>query len=461
MALTHADDLGNLKVLESGKTWRSFISEQIHGESDASQREAQQQQQPESESDHRGLGTRVLDYISGEQPSASETTNVNAEPEAAVAEPSAAPVVSGTYIEGDIGPDASRGAKARKSSKTRQRKASGPPKMLGPGPTSAPAPSSSAGPSSAPAAAAPQAGYSRADRKALDDLVDRIDEPPASSERSAAPIREPRNSATQHGRPGSLSLGENEVYREALLVAQQRTGIDAAALAAMIDAEAAKKGGKWNPKSAAGTSSALGLTQFLNDSWDAMALNPKTLLHETALARGYVQRNAGGDSFKIVQRDALRALRTDPLLSIVTAAEYGTQNLAAMARDGVVPDGITDDERAHMMYIGHHEGSAGAVIHYTDSATCTEEQAETALENFAAGRALRKQRSSAREAYREFAASFCHSKFPSQVSPNEKGRAIIQKYLDANGGSWEHAYRAWLREYADRKIQPDGFRESA
>lgn len=44
---------------------------------------------------------------------------------------------------------------------------------------------------------------------------------------------------------GSLKLGANEDYRSALLLAQKRTGIDAAALASLINAEAATKNGKW------------------------------------------------------------------------------------------------------------------------------------------------------------------------------------------------------------------------
>ena len=51
-----------------------------------------------------------------------------------------------------------------------------------------------------------------------------------------------------------LSLGVNEPFRAALLKAEQLTGIDAAALAALVDAEAAKLGsgpskGQWDPQS--------------------------------------------------------------------------------------------------------------------------------------------------------------------------------------------------------------------
>src|SRR5262249_48602030 len=160
---------------------------------------------------------------------------------------------------------------------------------------------------------------------------------------------------------------------------------------------------------------------------------PGTLLHERALDRGLIQ--ASGKGFTIVDSATLLALRTDPTLSIVSAAEYGVINLHAMTRDGVVPAGISDDQRAHYMYIGHHEGSAGAVIHYTDSATCSEDQAMTALENLPKGRAIRKQYATAREAYRVFADQFARSKFPAQVKGSKHAAEIIQSYL-AKYGDW-------------------------
>jgi murein DD-endopeptidase MepM/ murein hydrolase activator NlpD len=280
----------------------------------------------------------------------------------------------------------------------------------------------------------------------------------SAAKRTSPTERTPTQKKPVAAKQGSLKLGANETYREALLLAQQRTGIDAAALAAVIDAEAGKVGQRWSPGSKAPGSTAVGLTQFTIGTWLVMARTPGTLLSERALERGLVQR--AGKHLSIVDQPTLLALRTDPTLSIVSAAEYGVMNLRAMTADHVVPAGLTDDQRAHFMYIGHHEGSAGAVIHYTDSASCSEEQATTALGNFKAGRALRKLYSTAREAYRVFAERFSRGKFPAQVKGSRLAGAIIQRYLDAHGGSWEHAYRAWLRDYADRKIQPDRFRDA-
>ena len=104
----------------------------------------------------------------------------------------------------------------------------------------------------------------------------------------------------------------------------------------------------------------------------------------------------------------------------------------------------------------HNTGMPNGVMHYTDSATCSEEQAATALENFQAGRKLRTQYPTAREAYAKFVADYSRRTFPVQVGPK-----VVQRYLERYDGSWEHAYRAWLRDYADKQIQPDRFRQPA
>ena len=88
-------------------------------------------------------------------------------------------------------------------------------------------------------------------------------------------------------------LGVNERYRDALLQAQAITAnIDAAALAALIDAEAAKisggtDAGVWDPKSSNASSGACGLTQFIEGTWCDMAKRPGKLLNKTARRRGW------------------------------------------------------------------------------------------------------------------------------------------------------------------------------
>ena len=71
-------------------------------------------------------------------------------------------------------------------------------------------------------------------------------------------------------------LGPNEVYRPSLIRAQQITDIDAAALAALINAEAAKlPNGQWNPNSKAGTSSAARADPISRCSMVWCPCNPK------------------------------------------------------------------------------------------------------------------------------------------------------------------------------------------
>ena len=117
-----------------------------------------------------------------------------------------------------------------------------------------------------------------------------------------------------------LCLGPNEEFRPDLLEAERLTGIDAAALAALIDAEAAKLGnGQWDSNSRASTSSAAGLTQFLADTWLAHAKKKGTQLNQIGKKRGCVS-----DTNDIVsgREEELLALRFDPRLSIDSAAEY-------------------------------------------------------------------------------------------------------------------------------------------
>src|SRR5690606_28973798 len=88
------------------------------------------------------------------------------------------------------------------------------------------------------------------------------DEPPPLTSRPAVPRDETDL---------KLSAG-NEAFREASLEASRRCGLAPSALAALIDAEAAKRpDGSWDPKSANPRSSARGLTQFLRATWIDMA----------------------------------------------------------------------------------------------------------------------------------------------------------------------------------------------
>ena len=220
----------------------------------------------------------------------------------------------------------------------------------------------------------------------------------------------------------ALVLGVNEDYRADILKAQEITGIDSAAIAALIDAEAAKiksgvNKGKWDKNSFNATSHAGGLTQFLENSWVGHAQNPAHLLNSRGKAAGFI--NAAN---KVVagKRAALLELRFEPLLSIVSAAEFGVDNLKALTHAGVLPGGITDDQRARYMYLAHHEGPGGAV-------------------GFLNGTRV-----------------YTRTNLIKQVGTNAADTFIAQA-----GGDASRAYRNWLNGYMDAHIVPARFRDGA
>jgi peptidoglycan hydrolase-like protein with peptidoglycan-binding domain len=214
----------------------------------------------------------------------------------------------------------------------------------------------------------------------------------------------------------ALELGINEVYREYLVLAQTRTGIDAAAIAALIGAEAAKlANGQWNKDSKAETSSAAGLTQFLSATWLGEARKARTLLNERAKEKGYVTAT---NAIAAGREEDLLALRFDPELSIVAAAEYGLANLNALIKAGLVEADIGDDDKARFIYLAHHEGLGGA------------------------------------QAFLRGSIGYSFGDLARQV-----GQSRAQILADAAGGDTTRAYRDWLNGYLDRNIQPSKFRK--
>lgn len=214
-----------------------------------------------------------------------------------------------------------------------------------------------------------------------------------------------------------LDLGDNDEYKDDILAASERTGIDPAALAAMIDAEAAKKDGVWDKDSKATGSSAAGLTQFLKGTWNQQAVKAGTYLNEKAVEQGLVEQT--DDGFKIVKgkEQELLDLRNDARTSIITGAEYGKDNLDALDRAGLVPEGASDDEKAKLMYLAHHEGASGAKALL--NGTLDDDRAKTLLEA-------------------------------------NVGETRAEKLTENETAS--EAYKTWLNSYIDRKIQPDKFR---
>jgi peptidoglycan hydrolase-like protein with peptidoglycan-binding domain len=217
-----------------------------------------------------------------------------------------------------------------------------------------------------------------------------------------------------------LVLGPNETYRAAILEAARRTRIDPAAIAALIDAEAARIGsgpnkGRWDKDSRASTSSAAGLTQFLDSTWLQQARVKGALLRERAMELGLV----GADGKPTAEgRQALLDLRFDPLLAIVSAAEFGAANLTGLQSAGLLDAGATDDDRAKRMYLAHHEGLAGA------------------------------------QGFLNGTRAYTRHELARQV-----GGQAADDLIAAHGGA-DKAYRLWLTGYMDQKIAPSRFRRS-
>jgi hypothetical protein len=210
-----------------------------------------------------------------------------------------------------------------------------------------------------------------------------------------------------------LKLGPNEQCRSAIEFAAQRTGLDPAALAALIDAEAAKlPSGVWDANSAAQSSSAVGLTQFLAATWREMALRPTTLLHEEATAQDYIDPETNA----IQDDSALLELRRDPRLSITTAAEYARANLDYLSANGI--DAADEDDEARLAYLAHHEGPQGA---------------------------------------RRFIEGTIGEAHAQHLLATNVGSSKADT-LRAAATSWETAYKTWLDGYISAKIQPSRFR---
>lgn len=153
-------------------------------------------------------------------------------------------------------------------------------------------------------------------------------------------------------------LGPNARFGEALAAAATRTGVPAAALAAIVDAEAGKAGdGSWKTTSRNPRSSAAGLGQFLGGTWQSEAERTGTWLHETATSLGWI----GGDGRVLAQaRSALLALRYDATASINATADYAARSVTQLKKAGIaVGEDLTTVARA--AYLGHHLGTADAV----------------------------------------------------------------------------------------------------
>ncbi|WP_089606208.1 peptidoglycan DD-metalloendopeptidase family protein [Acinetobacter piscicola] len=153
--------------------------------------------------------------------------------------------------------------------------------------------------------------------------------------------------ASQFTEDNFLLKPVNNKYRRHIISAAKRHGFTPHALAAVIDAEAAKirKTGEWNVNSKADSSSAAGLTQFLDGTWLAMCKD------KTSLVGQYVLANP-----KLSELQKLN-LRFNAEMAIDAAAAYAVSNFKA---SGLPYQNLTEpSSMAKFAYLLHHEGSTG------------------------------------------------------------------------------------------------------
>ena len=273
----------------------------------------------------------------------------------------------------------------------------------------------------------------------------------------------------------NLRLGANDRYREYVVRASERAGIQPQAVAAIMNAEAAKlsvliekpvysKGrplknadgsskmkkqristGEWDPKSASPRSSARGMTQFLDGTWIAMATTKGSFLYEKAKERGWTTTNAKGDGVSFNFSDgssrpftaknlmrhvkgranaddanvqALLDLRYDAECAIHTAVDYAGQNMSAIAKKGYPLDALNSSEKARVMYASHHLGP-GDVVGFIEEGFSEEHAKELLI---------------------------------AQV-----GSARAQILAIAQNDRYVAAHRHWLNDFIEGKITPKAF----
>lgn len=210
----------------------------------------------------------------------------------------------------------------------------------------------------------------------------------------------------------------NGKYLGAIVEAAARTGLPPQALAALIEAEAAKvRGtGQWDANSKSPSSSARGLAQFLDRTWIGEAVRAGGLLNAEARASGCVSADN-----EVVDRARLLQLRFDPRVSLLAAADLAVVNLAVLADKGVLPAAVDAAGQAKLAYLAHHEGAARAAgflrgdMGYVSPAS-----------------------------------------FKANVPAAKRATALA-----AAGGDIGHAYRDYLARYIDRRIVVTAFMLSA
>jgi hypothetical protein len=268
----------------------------------------------------------------------------------------------------------------------------------------------------------------------------------------------------------NLCLGQNNLYRQFIVEASKRLGLIPQAICALIDCEASKvavtievrdtegrpridKAGKpitrkigdvWNSHASNVQSGAAGMTQFLASTWLNHALRPGFYIHDECVKRGWVSYETKSKGKKLpvfVLSDNSRtsepakyrnddhvklclSLRMEPAFSINAAADYGNANLQVLKAKGFKLSGLSDMDKAKLMYLMHHEGEGAGPAFIPN----TLDQLKGGVDG------LKK-------------------KFAMQLGQN--GAAKVNAAIAKADGDVVYAYRLWLAKFID-----DKFRES-
>lgn len=227
-------------------------------------------------------------------------------------------------------------------------------------------------------------------------------------------------SAEASFRPGSsgtanpVALGPNAGHAAALQRAAERSGMPPAALAAIVDAEAAKRpNGSWNLMSRNPRSSAAGLGQFLSGTWIGMAEQPGSWLNDVARQKGWL----GSDNrVRSSARGQLLALRYNAEASINSIADYAQSNIRQIRKAGI-RTADNPQAMAQLAYLGHHLGPGDAIRYLKGG--LSENRAALLLK--------------------------------AQVGTDQASHRI------SRAGDATTAHRNWLNGYVARNIRPDRF----
>lgn len=214
--------------------------------------------------------------------------------------------------------------------------------------------------------------------------------------------------AVQFTEDNFLLSPENNKYRAYIINTAKRHDFTPHALAALINAEAAKnKNGEWNTNSQANSSTAAGLTQFLSGTWLEICKNQSSLVGQ------HISRYPD-----LTEQQKLK-LRFNAEMSIDAAAVYALQNF----KESKLPYQNLKEPSAiaKLAYLLHHEGASGG-----------RQFIQNTIEPARARKLL----------FTQF---------------GKNGKSQATAYLERYNNNAREAYRAWLSAYIDGKIRVEHY----